>query len=662
MGMFGVRAKRTAGVAGAAALAATGIMTFGAFGSLTPAQAAAASCPTGEIGSPGTGNEIFTDNNVAVYAGGDLVTGSGAAEIEGLVVVHGDATFQRQPAGAFNVGTVGVGSGVVPGVGETMLAVGGDLRVESGITTFFVGAPVPGFPDGGGDVRVGGAADPTHPDGRYDLNGGEFRSGLGAAALDGYAHFGDAISSASAAYAAEATTGSARSEWGTATFVGTGAAREVFIISAADLGAAGAVAFEKIADDATVIVNVTGDAAVWSPNYFSDDGVRVDGVGGAVNGFGRVATRTMWNFADATRVEIGGSSQVLGSIMVPHAHADAATPTISTTAHLNGRVYTNGTIRMEGSGTEIHNYPFRDGAFVCEVEPETPVDPGADADADADGAGADADAAGTDADAGAAGTDAGADAAGTDADAGAAAAGTDADAGAAGTDADADAGVEVHADAGATADADARGAGADADAATAIRAGSDGGADGAGIEGTVSASGSVDADAAVEGAAVSADAAATADASAGGSATASGASASVAAAATADASAGGSATASGSSASVAAAATADASSSAGSSAAADAAAAATASASASATSVASASSTASTSGATSASSAAGSSAGGTAANGPGADLAVTGGVVSGWPLLLGGAAIFGGIVLVLRTLVRRHEAGAVDAD
>ncbi|MBW1639200.1 choice-of-anchor A family protein [Microbacterium resistens] len=575
MGMFGVRAKRTAGAAGAAALAATGIISFGAFGSLTPAQAAAASCPTGEIGSPGTGNEIFTDNNVAVYAGGDLVTGSGAAEIEGLVVVHGDATFQRQPAGAFNVGTVGVGSGVVTGAGETMLAVGGDLRVESGISTFFVGAPVPGFPDGGGDVRVGGAADPTHPDGRYDLNGGEFRSGLGSAALDGYAHFGDAISTASAAYAAEATTGSARSEWGTATFVGTGAAREVFTISAADLGAAGAVAFEKIADDAAVIVNVTGGAAVWSPNYFSDDGVRVDGVGGAVNGFGRVATRTMWNFADATRVEIGGSSQVLGSIMVPHAHPDAATPTLSTTAHLNGRVYTNGTIRMEGSGTEIHNYPFRDGAFVCEVEPETPVDPGADADADADGAGANADAAGDDADADAAGTDA-------------------------------DAGVEVHADAGATADADARGAGADADAATSIRAGSDGGADGAGIEGTVSASGSVDADAAGEGAAVSAAAAATADASAGGSATAS--------------------------------------------------------ASASATSVASASSTASTSGATSASSAAGSSAGGTAASGPGADLAVTGGVVSGWPLLLGGAAILGGIVLVLRTLVRRHEAGAVDAD
>lgn len=641
MGMFGVRAKRTAGVAGAAALAATGIMTFGAFGSLTPAQAAAASCPTGEIGSPGTGNEIFTDNNVAVYAGGDLVTGSGAAEIEGVVVVHGDATFQRQPAGAFNVGTVGVGSGVVPGAGETMLAVGGDLRVESGITTFFVGAPVPGFPDGGGDVRVGGAAAPAHPDGRYDLNGGEFRSGLGAAALDGYAHFGDAISTASASYAAEATTGSARSEWGTATFAGTGAAREVFTISAADLGAAGAVAFEKIADDATVIVNVTGDTAVWSPNYFSDDGVRVDGVGGAVNGFGRVATRTMWNFADATRVEIGGSSQVLGSIMVPHAHADAATPTLSTTAHLNGRVYTNGTIRMEGSGTEIHNYPFRDGAFVCEVEPETPVDPGADADADVDGVGADADAAGTDADAGAAGTDADAGAAGTDADAGAGAevhadAGATADA----SGSDADAGAEVRADAGATADADARGAGANADAATSIRAGSDGGADGAGIDGTVSASGSVDADAAVEGAAVSADAAATADAAAGGSATASGASVSADAAATSDAS-----------------------SSAGSSAAADAAAAATASASASATDVASTSSTASTSGATSASSAAGSSAGGTAASGgQGADLAVTGGVVSGWPLLLGGAAVLGGIVLVLRAVVRRHEAGAVDAD
>lgn len=63
----------------------------------------------------------YTDN-INVYVGKDATLGG--AETEGLVFVEGDLNIDRQPGGLYNIGYVGVGSGIIPGDGELMLAVG----------------------------------------------------------------------------------------------------------------------------------------------------------------------------------------------------------------------------------------------------------------------------------------------------------------------------------------------------------------------------------------------------------------------------------------------------------------------------------------------------------------------------------------------------------
>ncbi|MFT4259300.1 choice-of-anchor A family protein [Microbacterium sp.] len=466
------RSKRVLGTV----MVTAGVLAAGAFGSLTPAQAAIGSCPTSEeIASPGTiesptgTREIFTDNNVAIYAGRNFTASASSAEVEGVLVVGGDATFDMTPPRGFNIGTVGVGSGVVPSPGSPMLVVGGDLVATTG-NSIDVGANVGGFV-GGGDVRVGGVSSPVAPSAQFKTNGGDLTTGMGTAALDGYENFGSVITSTSASHAGKTPTGTVTNTVNglTLTFAGTGALEEVFTVTAEQLTASKEIKFTGIGDSASVIINVTGGPVDWAPNYFSDDGVRVDLADGTQNGFGAVATRTLWNFTDATSVHLGGSSQVLGSILVPGVNPDPTQPTLSFTASTNGRLYTNGSILMQGVGNEHHNYPFRTSPLECRPTANNGDDDATDADAtdadatDADAADADAaDADATDADAAdadatdvdAADADA-ADADATDADA------TDADA----TDADATDADAADADA---ADADATDADAtDADAADA---------------------------------------------------------------------------------------------------------------------------------------------------------------------------------------------------
>ncbi|MFJ6484496.1 hypothetical protein ACIQK6_30850 [Streptomyces sp. NPDC091682] len=62
---------------------------------LTPATGQSPSCPAPGK-EPGIGpNPLFTDSNVALYAGGDYTADGGTAETEGLVVVRGNATFAK---------------------------------------------------------------------------------------------------------------------------------------------------------------------------------------------------------------------------------------------------------------------------------------------------------------------------------------------------------------------------------------------------------------------------------------------------------------------------------------------------------------------------------------------------------------------------------------
>lgn len=357
---------------------AFGVLTASvlAFTPLTDLAAAdVGQCPPGTLPGPGSGNPIWSDDNVAVYAGGDLLTSDGAAEAEGLVVVAGDAAFDSAAPGTFNVGWVGVGSGVAPTPGAVMLAVGGDLTVGAQ-TILDVGANAVDAEAGlrGGSVHVGGVSLPDYEaDGsRYRLNTGSLTHEMGSAALTPWAAWGPLLTSQSADFSASATTGTSTVAGAFLTFAGDGtSARQVFRVPVAVLtggGSAPAIDFTGIPDGASVVIDVTGGGDVeWAPNYFADDGVRADDLASPI--FGEVATRTLWNFGGAASVHLAGTSQVLGSILVP---ASGPATTLRVTASSNGRLYTNGSIVMDGDGNEHHNYPWRDSPFECVPQPIEP--------------------------------------------------------------------------------------------------------------------------------------------------------------------------------------------------------------------------------------------------------------------------------------------------
>ncbi|MDW4573902.1 choice-of-anchor A family protein [Microbacterium sp. M3] len=356
--------RRLIGAPAALATAAFTAALLVPFGALPagPAAAAIGECPTGTIPAPGTPaeNALWTDANVAVYAGGDFLADGGAAESEGLLVVEGDATFDKEFAGRFNVGWVGVGSQVTAPPGSTMLAVGGNLTVAAS-TVLDVGSGA-SEPDGsllGGDVLVGGSVSPVFPAPQYELNNGSLASGLGTAALADYSGFGALVTDTSADLATEPVTGATSVAGNTVTFTGDGqaAALQVFTLTAAQASAITEVYFIDIADDAPVVINVTGGPSVTlAHNYIANDGDRADDLTSSL--FGMVAARTLWNIVDATTVNLAGSSQLLGSILAPGADLDI-------TASTNGRVYAGGDIRMHGVGNELHNYPWIAAPFDC---------------------------------------------------------------------------------------------------------------------------------------------------------------------------------------------------------------------------------------------------------------------------------------------------------
>lgn len=328
-----------------------------------PAVAVVGECPPGTLPGPDNDSESWTDNNVAVFAGGDFIADGETAESEGLLVVMGDATFNKSNGGRFNVGWVGVGSQVAPSAGAVMLAVGGNLSVL-GTTVLDVGA---GAQDAGGnplggDGLVGGTLNPDYPSPRYTFNNGSVTSGMGAEAVDQWSSFASEVAQESQDWAVYTTTGTHSVANPRITFTGDGlSSTQVFSIDAASLAGITEVSFTGIPADATVVITVTGGSAItFSPNYFDDNGVRADDPASPL--FGTVAQRTMWNFADATSVVFGGSSQFLGSVMAPDADLDI-------TASMNGRVYAGGDIRTHGTGNELHNYPWIGPEFDCVAVP-----------------------------------------------------------------------------------------------------------------------------------------------------------------------------------------------------------------------------------------------------------------------------------------------------
>ena len=347
--------RRLLAAATAAALALSGALVVVAGPSAAPASAVPGQCPApGEM--PGIGNlpPKFTDNNVAVYAGGNYLATGSAAESEGVLLVRGDATFDKDPDGLFNVGTVGVGSQITPDPGALMLAVGGDLTIV-GTNTVQVGAGL----TPGGAVQVGGAL--TAPAGQPETEGAPVTTGMGqAAAMSPFADFQDVITETSASLGTATATGTATRDGGRVTFTSTDPSNvtlQAFTIDAADLDGASEFFFAGIPADAPVVINVVGGPVAVSANYVDYNGVRADDLSSAA--LGEAASRILWNFVDADQVDITGSGQFIGSILAP-----AASSTI--TSSTNGRVYVGNDLTTAGSGNEQHNYPWiGPGPFDC---------------------------------------------------------------------------------------------------------------------------------------------------------------------------------------------------------------------------------------------------------------------------------------------------------
>ncbi|MET9776927.1 choice-of-anchor A family protein [Streptomyces sp. NPDC006367] len=351
-----------------------GILGCGGAFAAGPAVAAdrSASCPV-PGSTPGIGNTPrFTDNNVAVYAGGDYTADGGTAEAEGLLVVRGDAKFDK--GGVFNVGRAGAGSGILPAAGEVMLAVGGGLAIAEG-TTVDVGHGLVSGPGYGGSVRVGGE---QTGEGELTTNGGSLTTGKGAKeALGAYASFGGTLKKESAGLGALKPTGTAKREGGSVTFTGAGKdGLQVFEISAADLDGTSSYSFKSIPDGSPVVVNVTGSQPVRiNPLSVGFDGEQADLYSSSK--FGEAASRILYNFEDVTSLTLGGGGNFMGSILAPEASADI-------TASTNGRLYIGKDVRTHGSGNESHNYPWTGTpAFACRTgeptkpeEPTKPAEPG----------------------------------------------------------------------------------------------------------------------------------------------------------------------------------------------------------------------------------------------------------------------------------------------
>lgn len=343
-----------------------------------PLRAAAevGECPDGsvEITGPGNSNPLWTDNNVSIYAGGDFLVRKNAAEVEGLIVVEGDADIAKESGGLFNIGWVGVGAGIAPSAGDAMLSVGGDLSLGDG-TRIEVGAWAVDESGAarGGNVDVGKMTSPNYAldQSRYILNGGTLTQNMGASATTPYSEIRSGLTAWASAYAALSSTGTLHPSPipNMTEFRSDGEdTQQVFNVTADELDQD--IDFRDVPDGKLVIVNVidSGDVT-WSPKGIFENGENAGVMTGTT--FAKVAQRTVWNFPNADSVHILGASQVLGSVLVP---SDKTTEeyALEFTASINGRVYSNGTILMDGTGNEVHNYPLIEGPLDCEVKPIDP--------------------------------------------------------------------------------------------------------------------------------------------------------------------------------------------------------------------------------------------------------------------------------------------------
>jgi choice-of-anchor A domain-containing protein len=337
-------------VAGAVYLAGSGALAVPLPADLGPCGGP--DCPDPYPDDNHNGDPTGYDDSVAVFVGGNFTVTGSAAESEGRNVVMGDFTQNKTAGGAvYNVGIAGVGSRVPPPDGSDFLVVGGDLSVAAEQRLLAEEGSHSGV------VRVAGTASgEVIPAAVDDAN-----------AVNQYSTLRDDLTEASRCYAypdegvRRTATGTVDNQGFQTLFTGDGTSMlQVFAVDA-DLTAAGggqqALSFTGIPDGATVLVNVYGDASTFNINSGPELEFR---------------DRTLWNFPDATSVNLFGTTQFRGSIL---AGEQSGTTEIGM-AGTNGRVYLTGNLVHSsgsgGGGQEMHSYPFNGDLPDCEdTDPTT---------------------------------------------------------------------------------------------------------------------------------------------------------------------------------------------------------------------------------------------------------------------------------------------------
>ncbi|MGW7418416.1 choice-of-anchor A family protein, partial [Streptomyces sp. NPDC054863] len=289
------------------------------------------------------------DNGINVFAGGDFRVRGKAAEAEGRVVVLGSFDMKKAPDGSqiYNVGVAGVGSRVPPPVGADYLTTGGAVTIAAGQRLVAED----------GVVRHAGPLTGT-VDGTKTLD---------PAAAVPYLGLRQELSDASQCYADGDTgtrpaTGTADNQGGQTVFTGDGtSALQVFNVdfdlTSANGGQQGIV-FRGIPAGATVLVNVLG--ANRTINTYSGG---IDDSTDALNG---IRDRLLWNFPDATAVDLKGTGQFQGSVLI----GNQTSETSVSLPGVNGRFFTTGSLTHQssasgGGGQEFHAYPFNGDLPGC---------------------------------------------------------------------------------------------------------------------------------------------------------------------------------------------------------------------------------------------------------------------------------------------------------
>ncbi|WP_327710517.1 choice-of-anchor A family protein [Streptomyces sp. NBC_00464] len=354
---------RTTGAA--CAVLATVVPAFTLGLSATPAVAAPlpgglGPCVPGDCPDPfpeiNNGDFAGRDDAINIYVGDDFLVRGRAAEAEGRVVVLDDFDQDKDPeAGqSYNLGIVGVGSRVPPPVDSDFLTTGGDVTIAAGETLDTTG----GIVDEVGTVRYAGAQTGT-------VTGALVQD---PDAAEPYADLRDQLTDASQCYARpggelRTPTGTAVNQGTQTLFTGDGtSALQVFNVDfdmTADGGGQQGVVFAGIPDDATILVNVIG--ADRTINTFSG------GIDDDTDPLNAYRERLLWNFPDATSVDLAGTGQFQGSFLM----GEQSSMTTVSLPGVNGRFFTTGSVTHTssatgGGGQEFHAYPFNGDLPDCD--------------------------------------------------------------------------------------------------------------------------------------------------------------------------------------------------------------------------------------------------------------------------------------------------------